>query len=63
MSHDMCTFQLHVMNCRMPSQEAASGRVCFNTEYWVEREVQYWFSTSGLSACSGAESKRIQSWC
>jgi hypothetical protein len=41
MSHDMCTFQLHVMNCRIPSQEAASGRVCFNTEYWVEREVQW----------------------
>jgi hypothetical protein len=36
----MCTFLLHVMNCRIPDQERAHGEICYNTEYWIEREVQ-----------------------
>ncbi len=36
----MCTFLLHIINCRFPDQEKAHGKICYNTEYWIEREVK-----------------------
>jgi hypothetical protein len=36
----MCTFLLHIMNCQMPDQEKAHGKVCKNSEYYIEHQVQ-----------------------
>jgi hypothetical protein len=38
---NMCKFNLHLLVCRLASQEAARGRVCHTTEYWVENLIQW----------------------
>lgn len=37
----MCKFNLHLLVCRLAAQEAARGRVCHTTEYWVENLIQW----------------------
>uniref|UniRef100_A0A383VXT3 LysM domain-containing protein n=1 Tax=Tetradesmus obliquus TaxID=3088 RepID=A0A383VXT3_TETOB len=37
----MCTFNLHVLVCRLAEQEKARGKVAYCTEYWVEWLVQW----------------------
>ncbi|GMH34979.1 hypothetical protein BSKO_02840 [Bryopsis sp. KO-2023] len=36
----MCTFKLHILNCRAKEQHCRSGHPSFSLEYWVERMVQ-----------------------
>ena len=31
----MCTFLLHIINCRIPDQERAHGKISDNGEYWI----------------------------
>ena len=38
--HCMCTYNLHVLCCRLREQERARGHVSFSYEFWVERGIQ-----------------------
>lgn len=42
---NMLKFNLHLIVCRLAAQEAARGRVCHTTEYWVENLIQWAKST------------------
>jgi hypothetical protein len=36
----LCTYNLHLLICRLEDQENARGKVCFGHEYWIEMCVQ-----------------------
>lgn len=36
-----CTYNLHLLLCRLSTQEAEMGAVCLFAEFWVERMIQY----------------------
>lgn len=38
---EMCTFNLHVLVCRLPLQEAARGHPAKDLELWIERAIRY----------------------
>ena len=56
-----CTYNLHVLCCRLRQQERARGHVSFAMEFWIERGVQYVKSDTGqldvLSCCL-----RLDTW-
>ena len=36
-----CTYNLHLLLCRLHDQESARGHVSHETDFWVERMIQY----------------------
>ena len=36
----ICSFNLHLLNCRLSEQERARGHVAFDNELWIERNIQ-----------------------
>ncbi len=40
-----CTYNLHLLNCRMYDQESAKGPTAYKCELWVERKIQEFKTT------------------
>lgn len=39
--YSLCTYNLHVLICRLGQKEAERGWVAFSSEYWIENKIQY----------------------
>lgn len=39
-TYPLCTYNLHLMNCRFPEQQLVRGHTCYYGEWWVEQLIQ-----------------------
>ena len=57
-----CTFNLHILNCRLFEEESQRGPVLNDAEYWIERALQQFKEMMRYRLSRNAEAMLARDW-